>query len=41
MPADEIPQEHVAWDLEGEYIAYALSDLICTISPEKIILAAG
>jgi Transcriptional regulator/sugar kinase len=41
MPADEIPQEHVAWDLEGEYIAYALSNLICTVSPEKIILGGG
>jgi len=41
MPADEIPQDHMAWDLEGEYIAYALSDLICTISPEKIILGGG
>ena len=41
MPADEIPQDHVAWDLEGEYIAYALSDLVCTISPEKIILGGG
>lgn len=41
IPADEIPQDHMAWDLEGEYIAYALSNLICTISPEKIILGGG
>jgi fructokinase len=41
MPAEEIPQDHMAWDLEGEYIAYALSDLICTVSPEKIILGGG
>ena len=41
MPADEIPNDHVAWNLEGEYIAYALANLICTISPEKIILGGG
>ncbi len=41
MPADEIPKDHIAWELEGEYIAYALANLICTISPEKIILGGG
>ena len=41
IPSDEIPNDHMAWDLEGEYIAYALSNLICTISPEKIILGGG
>ena len=41
MPADQIPEDHMAWDLEAEYIAYALSDLICTISPEKIIIGGG
>lgn len=41
MPSDQIPADHIAWDLEGEYIAFALSNLICTISPEKIILGGG
>jgi len=41
MPSNEIPKEHVAWELEGEYIAYAVANLICTVSPEKIILGGG
>jgi len=41
MPADQLPEDHMAWELEAEYIAYALSDLICTVSPERIILGGG
>lgn len=41
MPADEIPVDHIAWDLEAEYIAYALANLICTVSPQKIIIGGG
>jgi len=36
-----LPQEHVAWDLEAEYIGYALSNLILTISSQKIIIGGG
>ena len=36
-----LPEDHMAWELESEYIAYALSNLIVTISPEKIILGGG
>lgn len=40
-PADSIPLSHPAWDLEADYIAQALSNIICTISPQKIILGGG
>jgi len=36
-----LPKDHVAWDLEADYISYAISNLICTLSPQKIILGGG
>ena len=41
ISADELPKDHVAWELEADYISLALMDLICTISPQKIILGGG
>lgn len=38
---EELPQGHVGWTLEGEYIGFALANLICTVSPEIIILGGG
>ncbi len=32
---------HRAWDIEAHYIALALSNLICTLSPNVIILGGG
>jgi fructokinase len=40
-PASELPPEHPAWDLEAHYLALALQTLICTLSPERIILGGG
>lgn len=36
-----IPEEHMAWDLESEYIGHALVNLICTVSPELIVIGGG
>jgi fructokinase len=38
---EKIPLDHIAWELEAEYIAYAIANLICTISPEIIVLGGG
>lgn len=40
-PAYELPAEHPAWDLEAHYLATALQSLICTLSPERIIMGGG
>jgi len=40
-PAQDLPIDHPAWELEAEYIARALVNYICTISPQKIILGGG
>ncbi len=40
-PAEDLPIEHPAWELEAEYLAMALHNFICTISPQRIILGGG
>ncbi|HTX78915.1 MAG TPA: ROK family protein, partial [Longilinea sp.] len=41
VSADQLPAEHPAWALEAHYIALALQDYICILSPERIILGGG
>ena len=40
-PAETLPAEHPAWALEAHYLALALVNLICTLSPQRIILGGG
>ena len=40
-PAQEIGEDHPAWDLEAEYIAFALANYTLTISPQVLILGGG
>ena len=37
----EIPEDHVAWDLEGYYIGQACASFVLILSPKKIILGGG
>ena len=39
--ASELPVDHKAWDLESDYLSYALVNCILTLSPKKIILGGG
>lgn len=41
QPGDTLPVDHPAWELEAHYIALALHNFICTLSPRKIILGGG
>jgi fructokinase len=41
QPAETLPFDHPAWDLEATYIAHALKSVICTLSPERIVLGGG
>lgn len=38
---ETLPKDHAAWDLETHYIALGLMNLICTLSPKRIILGGG
>lgn len=39
--ARELPEDHPAWDLEAEYLAYGLAPLIYLLSPQRIIMGGG
>jgi len=41
QPAETLPVNHPGWELEAHYIALALSDLVCTLSPKRIVLGGG
>jgi fructokinase len=41
VSGDMIPPSHPAWILESYYIAQAIESLICTISPQRVILGGG
>ena len=41
QPAETLPPDHPAWELEARYIAFALQNYICTLSPQKLILGGG
>ncbi len=36
-----LPPDHPAWTLEARYVALALTDYICTLSPQRFILGGG
>lgn len=38
---ETLPAYHPVWELEATYIAQAVANLICTISPQRIILGGG
>lgn len=41
QPAETLPADHPAWELEAHYLALGLVNYICTFSPQRIILGGG
>jgi len=41
ISAEVLPDDHPAWQLETEYLAYGISNLIFTLSPRRIVLGGG
>lgn len=41
VSAKELPEDHVAWDIEAEYLAQMCVNTIVTLSPKKIVLGGG
>jgi len=39
--AETLPSDHPAWELEADYLAFALVNLIATCSPRRIVLGGG
>ncbi len=40
-PAETLPPDHPAWPLQARYLALALVNFICTLSPQRIIIGGG
>ena len=41
MPAEQLPPDHPAWEITIRYMAHALKNLACTLSPRRIILGGS
>lgn len=39
--AETLPADHPAWELEADYIAMAMADMVVSFSPRRIILGGG
>jgi fructokinase len=39
--AEELPTDHPAWALEARYLALGAANLICTLSPRRILMGGG
>jgi len=39
--AEDLPEDHPAWDLEAWYLGAGLVNLICALSPQRLILGGG
>ncbi len=37
----ELPAGHAAWELEAHYLALGVNNLVCALSPQRIILGGG
>jgi len=41
MRAEDLPPEHPAWDLAARYIAQAVANITCVLSPQRVILGGS
>ncbi len=41
QPAESLPAQHPAWNLESDYLGFALANMIVSFSPERFILGGG
>jgi len=41
IPAEALPPDHPGWHLEARHIALALVNVICIVSPQRILLGGG
>lgn len=41
QPPETLPADHPAWELEAHYLALALTNFICTLSPQRVVMGGG
>jgi fructokinase len=39
--AEELPADHPAWAYETQYIGYAIANIVCTLSPRRVIVGGS
>lgn len=39
--AQDLPEDHPAWDLEAHYLGLGVANIVCTHSPQRVILGGG
>lgn len=39
--AETLPPDHSAWELQAHYLGLALANLVCVLSPQRIVLGGG
>ena len=39
--SETLPEDHPAWELEAHYLALGLANVVCVLSPQRIILGGG
>ncbi len=40
-PAELLPEDHPAWDLEADYLAAGIANIVVTLSPQRIVMGGG
>lgn len=40
-PAESLPDDHPAWDLEAAYLAAGVVNLVCALSPRRVVMGGG
>lgn len=41
VPAHALPAKHAGWGLEAHYLGLGLANIVCTLSPERVVLGGG
>jgi fructokinase len=41
VPGRDLAPDHPAWILEAQYLAFGIANLVCTLSPERILIGGG
>jgi fructokinase len=41
QPAEALPADHPAWPLEARYLALGLANIVCALSPGRIVVGGG
>ena len=40
-PPESLLEDHPAWELEATYLGLAVANLVCTLSPQRVIMGGG